>query len=270
MYYLKTIVKKILNFFNLEVLPVDNRKAYFIGPTKTTRSYGTFFKRILLNGNSISNDEIIKKLIKTDSPIIFDVGASHGDSIERFKALFQNSYIYSFEPLRKEFDLIKKKETDKIKCFNFAFGDVEEEKKFNVHDSMSFFSSFNKYNDQYFKPGDNKFSNYNVKIKTLDNFLKDQKIINKIDLLKIDTQGYEEKILEGGKEAIKNNLFKIIEIELHIGNLYGQSHKNFIDVEKHLIKNNYRLISIDRWGNLLQKPYLEFNLIYVCKKYFEI
>ena len=157
MYYLKTIVKKILNFFNLEILPVDNRKAYFIGPTKTTRSYGTFFKRILLNGNSISNDEIIKKLIKTDSPIIFDVGASHGDSIERFKALFQNSYIYSFEPLRKEFDLIKKKETDKIKCFNFAFGDVEEEKKFNVHDSMSFFSSFNKYNDQYFKPGDNKF-----------------------------------------------------------------------------------------------------------------
>ena len=36
----------------------------------------------------------------------------------------------------------------------------------------------------------------NVKITTIDNYCLDKKI-DKIDLLKIDTQGYEDKVLEG-------------------------------------------------------------------------
>ena len=46
-------------------------------------------------------------------------------------------------------------------------------------------------------------------------------------MLKIDTQGYEEKILEGAKYSLKENIFKIIEVELQIGKLYEGSNKNF-------------------------------------------
>ena len=43
-----------------------------------------------------------------------------------------------------------------------------------------------------------------IKISTLDNYCANNKI-NTIDLLKIDTQGYEDKVLEGAKNTIKNN-----------------------------------------------------------------
>ena len=69
---------------------------------------------------------------------------------------------------------------------------------------------------------------------------------------------------------IKNNIFKVIEVELQIGKLYKNENKNFLDLEKHLVNNNYRLFSIDRFGNLMQDPTLEFNLIYVCKNDFDL
>ena len=55
---LKNIFKKILNFFNITILPVDNRKAYLVSSTKTVRSYQTFFKRVLNENYTITNDEI--------------------------------------------------------------------------------------------------------------------------------------------------------------------------------------------------------------------
>ena len=38
---------------------------------------------------------------------------------------------------------------------------------------------------------------FNTKVITLDNYVKNNRI-DKIDILKIDTQGYEDQVLEGG------------------------------------------------------------------------
>ena len=253
---------------NLGVQPIHNSTAYIIGPLKRINSYSKFFNRLLIRNYTPTNDEAIKELIKSENPTIFDVGANVGDSIDRFKVLFQNPLIYSFEPLKKEYELIKKKETENVKCFNFAFGEQEEKKILNIC-TDSHLSSFNEYNNEISR-NTSKDDTATVHIKTLDNFLKEQKEIGRIDLLKIDTQGYEEKVLEGAKYSLKNNIFKVIEVELQIGKLYKNENKNFLDLEKHLVNNNYRLFSIDRFGNLFQDPTLEFNLIYVCKNDFDL
>lgn len=268
MKFLKILIKAFLKFFNVGIHPIDNSTAYILGSYKKVKSYSTFFKRLLVRNYTPTNDEAIKELLKKENPTIFDVGANVGDSINRFQELFKNPLIYSFEPLKKEFELIKNKETKNIKCFNFALGEQETQKSFNVL-SDSHLSSFNEYNKEYLRDRSKDQKN-TVQIRTLDNFLKERNEIDRIDLLKIDTQGYEEKVLEGAKSSLKENKFKIIEVELQIGKLYEGSNRNFIDLEKYLIDNNYRLFSIDRFGNLLQTPTLELNLIYICKKDFNL
>ena len=47
---------------------------------------------------SVTFDDINKIQIEKTNPIIFDVGANEGQSIERFQNLFPESFIHSFEP----------------------------------------------------------------------------------------------------------------------------------------------------------------------------
>lgn len=59
------------------------------------------------NNKKINFDEILRRNIP-DNPIIFDVGANKGQSIKRFSKIFNNPVIHSFEPLKDEFDYLKK------------------------------------------------------------------------------------------------------------------------------------------------------------------
>ena len=47
-------------------------------------------------------------------------------------------------------------------------------------------------------------------VNSLDYYCKKNKI-KKIDILKIDTQGFEDKILLGSKNSLNNNIISIVE-----------------------------------------------------------
>ena len=103
-----------------------------------------------------------------------------------------------------------------------------------------------------------------AQVKTLDSFLEDHDL-KIIDILKIDVQNYEDKVLLGAKKSLLSNKFRVIELELNIGTTY-EKHLNFHEIDKILIENNYRLVAIDNFGNLISNPDLQFNLIYVNKE----
>ena len=69
-------------------------------------------------------------------------------------------------------------------------------------------------------------------------FLKKKKIKN-IDLLKIDTEGHEAKILQGAKKVLKKKIRYIL-IEVHFSKIYSRYNKK--KIEKILKKNNFILI----------------------------
>jgi hypothetical protein len=56
-----------------------------------------------------------------------------------------------------------------------------------------------------------------------------------IDILKIDTQGYEDKVIAGSKNLIKKNKIKIIQLEIIFSEIY-QNTLNIYDIEKFLIQ----------------------------------
>ena len=79
-------------------------------------------------------DDLYPIIIKKKHPIIFDVGASKGQSIERYQGLYKNSIIHSFEPVKNEFNLLKEKfkNNPNIHLSNVGVGDHLGEELINI------------------------------------------------------------------------------------------------------------------------------------------
>ena len=77
-------------------------------------------------------DQILKKILKKNNNIIFDIGANKGQSLTRFGKLFNNTYFYSFEPSFSAFKVLKSKygNQSNIKLFNTALGEKKKKNYF--------------------------------------------------------------------------------------------------------------------------------------------
>ena len=194
-----------------------------------------FFKRNL----------IIKKLT------IIDIGAHKGETIDFFVKNFNLEKIFSFEPNFALFsELINKKDYRNkiIEINNFGVGERAEIKKLNII-SESSSSTFNDLNldSKYYKRKNfivNLFSHnkeliekkQNIEIVNLSDFIRKKKI-DKIDLLKIDTEGYEFNIIKGIDKKDFDNI-DFIYFEHHYDLMIKKNYK-FSDINDYLNKNNF-------------------------------
>ena len=182
---------------------------------------------------------------------LIDVGAHKGETIKYFSKFLNLENIYAFEPnktiynkLINNTNCIKKE----INCFNIALGDKDEIKPLNIlnESSSSTINNLNKSSKYYKKKNKiiNFFSNKeeiiqkNVEIKTLSTFM-DNFVLNNQVILKIDTEGYEYKILKG---LNKKHLERIdfIYIEHHYDQMIIKDY-NFSDINGFLKNNNFNL-----------------------------
>ena len=246
----------------------------------TFRYFGLEISKINNEIKNLSFDEIYKRKLNKN-PIIFDVGANKGQSIERFKAIFENPIIHAFEPIKFEFDNLKKKysEDSNVILNNYAIGDKDEIKEFNIM-AQTGNSSFNKLtsNTEWLEKRSKQFNTtkegfvkdiQKIKIKTLDHYCEKNNITN-IDLLKIDTQGYEDKVLKGCNGIFEKNIVGCIESEIMLDNVY-EKYFTFSDYEKILIPQNFRLVGINTSNNNLFSGIVFFaDILYFNKKKFDI
>jgi len=198
------------------------------------------------------------------NPIIFDVGANEGQSIERFKSIFPKSIIHSFEPIKECYEkIIKIYDKKNIFINNYALGDKECERFFYINKN-TYTSSFFKINNKYKELVNSDGINMSVKkkISTIDGYLALHKI-KKIDILKIDTQGYELNILKGAKKSLKNKI-KFIELELILADYYKKKVK-FYEIDKLLSENNFILYDMGNISYDKNKQLVWFDLLYLKK-----
>jgi len=211
---------------------------------------GFNISRIDKKYKKLSFNDIHKAKIDIDNPIIFDVGANKGQSIRRFKKIFPKSIIHAFEPIKEEFVKLEDefKNDKNIFLNNFALGDSVSQKKFNIMASTGH-SSFYKINP----------NTEWLKIRSKE-FGSDEKGYEKkvVDI-------NEEKVLAGASEVIPK--IKLIETELMLDNVY-EKRLNFYDIEKHIIKHNFRLIAIEplNFSNLLEGYMFSVDAIYLNEK----
>ena len=250
--FLKKIIKYIFKLFNLEI------------------------RRFYPELEQLNFEELYQKTLE-GNVIVFDVGANKGQSIEKFKKIFKNVIIHSFEPILFEFTNLQKKYSNEknIILNNFALGHQEEEKNFYINKytgSSSFFKTIdntdwiNLRSKQFGIKSDEFLKNTEkVPIKTIDKYCHEKKIDN-IDILKIDTQGYEDKVLEGSKNIINNNRIKFIELEIIFSDIYEKTLS--IGQIENLLNNKFRLFANDYYGNLYSNKIYQLNLIYINKNFF--
>ena len=132
--------------------------------------------------------ESIKDL--KDVKVIFDVGARA--DIDYFN-IFPDATFHLFEPNPEFFLELKEKVGDKKNVFLNNYGLGDEEITLGYDKTI-----------QCFEKGEAgmKHPDFLLPIKTLDWYIQENKI-KRIDFIKIDTEGYDFKILLGGKKAVK-------------------------------------------------------------------
>ena len=120
---------------------------------------------------------------------------------------------------------------------------------------------FKKFNIKNYHLDPSHYTTIDIKQIKLDDFANENKIDN-IDFLKIDTQGTEDKVLQGASELLKKQKIKVIQLELIFSEVYDNT-LNFYDVEKLLIPNGYKLFAINKFGNLYHDIKFAIDVIYI-------
>lgn len=162
---------------------------------------------------------------RLENLLVFDVGAHYGESINFFKKFKTVNYIYSFEPSKKNFLHLKNYFGfyEDVKLNNCGVGDLEGVYEF-YESSITEMSSLippnsnglrQKLKSILFKPRSEADFSYAVETTTLDAEFKKYNFLNQNIVLKIDTEGYELKVLMGAREFLKSSNTFILQIEIH-------------------------------------------------------
>lgn len=207
-YYLyDSIKKRNLDFKTEKIIQVNNYKMKIIPNDKGISS------ELMIYGNheplttQIISDELIEGMN------CLDIGSNIGYyALLESKKVGPTGIVWAIEPSPENFFIltenIKLLDYDNVKAFNFAIGDVNGEIEFIIS-KKSNWSKVKEENDLV-EEGDRIIK---VTLRTLDSFVLENNLKN-IDLLRMDVEGYENKIITGGLEFLKK--FKpIIMIEIH-------------------------------------------------------
>ena len=190
------------------------------------------------------------------SPVIFDVGANVGQSIARFRRAWPHAVIHAFEPGRTPFAELERVTAGapSIHLRHTALGAAAGSREFqeNAHADMSSF--LDRGNGAWGAIVDR----YTVPITTVDLYRSEQ-AIPRVDVLKIDTQGFDLEVLQGARDSIDQRAIRFVLLELIFADLYeGQARVD--DVFRWLLDRRMHLVSIydvhfvhDRagWGDAL-------------------
>lgn len=207
-----------------------------------------------------NREKTLKLLINKKNPIIFDVGANIGTSLDEFKEWWPDSTVHCFEPQKECWDSLEKKAIKHGNSYvnKYAVGNNHNKlTTFYSHDISSGISGFNRVNlnsrDSVYLEGIKKskksIEQYEdtlnheriVEINRLDEYLQ-SKNVKEINLLKIDTQGYEPEVLDGLGNYLSD--VEVIITELMFYDYYERS-LSFFDIERFLIPAGFQLYDIN-------------------------
>jgi FkbM family methyltransferase len=168
----------------------------------------TFYKNADIPvGSDLIHD--LKNKIQLPLNTIFDVGANVGQTAITFNNYFSDAVIYSFEPFSMAYGELVKNTKNKVKCFDLALGDKIESLEVNIFDdNRSNLNSLKK--DVQNIEGSRKEI---IKVTTGDAFCLEHNISD-IDLLKIDTEGFEIQVLQGFMKMISESKIKALYCEV--------------------------------------------------------
>ncbi|TPV33868.1 FkbM family methyltransferase [Paucihalobacter ruber] len=161
---------------------------------KLARNYGYDIIKFKKNQMGLYPFYDMAKFVKTKQPILFDIGANVGQTIKDFKEVFESSTIHAFEPSPDTFQILKNATSNFKNVYYWNVGVASQPgelmlNEYQLSNTNSFLESKTDNNAQLKKKTP-------VKIITIDQFCETH-TIDKIDVLKIDTEGFELEVFKG-------------------------------------------------------------------------
>jgi FkbM family methyltransferase len=214
---------------------------------------------------SESGEKAIFKLLKEkskplDSLCVFDVGANQGQFLGIAQLHLQNLKveIHAFEPSQYTYQILCKsaKSYKNVNLNNTALGMQIGQTELYYDKGGSGLASLSKRKLDHF--GIDFNCSETITINTLDNYCSSHNI-QKIDLLKIDVEGYELHVLQGASEMLKNRQIKMISFEFGSCNIDSRIffQELYYFLERHEMNSIFRITPS---GYL--RPILEYREVY--------
>ena len=197
------------------------------------------FNVIGLDIRKAKSDQKTVWLESFDIKTVIDVGANIGQFANDARKLYPDAAIYSFEPLPGPYSelLVNTRSFTKFNSYNLALGDYEGTTEMYINE-FSQSSSLLEMEDSHKQafPHTKNTTSITVNIQTLDLIASKLELDTDISL-KIDVQGFEKQVLDGGKETL--NKVKIIIIETSYIPLY-KDQLLFAGVHDYLTKAGFQ------------------------------
>lgn len=207
----------------------------------------------------------LSKILTNSHIHVFDVGANVGQSIRRYRDYFPNCFITSFEPNPEPFNQLEADWGDvsgitlnQIALSNqighsqfFSTRVTEASSLLEPADRIVKLSSEHKYD----------YKIIDVKTLTLDHYCQLNNI-HKIDILKLDTQGFELNILKGAEFLLQEQKITIVYTEI----TFAETYKNqtlFVELVSYLNQFNYDIWDIGSFLYTRNERLWAANLIFL-------
>ena len=179
--------------------------------------------------------------LRPDIQIAFDVGANIGQTVKKIRTIFPNTMIHSFEPVPETFEQLTRNVVrySNVECYRCAIGEVDG----NVEITVSETTGQNTISASA-KPGVPRIT---VPTRTIESVCTDQGI-DQIDVLKIDTEGYELSVLRGAQKMLTSGAVRFVLAECEFVRNPVEPHGNFFEIADFLLPLGYRVVAFYSGG----------------------
>lgn len=164
---------------------------------------------------------------------VFDVGAHRGETTNEFLEKFNNCRVHAFEPHPQNYKILEKNCSNSVVLNKCGLSDSSGNKNLNVSKHSTAHSlSISK----------NRSKKTAIEVKTVDSYC-DYKNVDKIDILKIDTEGHDIEVLKGAQKKLDEGeiYYVFAEVTLSLTNPYIC---NFVNIRDYLSKYDFDFLAI--------------------------
>jgi FkbM family methyltransferase len=181
---------------------------------------------------------------------VIDVGSNSGQFAKQIIKNFPRCNVYCFEPLDAPFSALRawaKTKGTQIKCYQLALGEYEGQTEMYLHvdhdESSSLLQASGTCHALY--PQTVAERRIKINVSTLDKILIDELQHHSGDIfLKLDVQGFEDRVLKGGTNVLK--LCRAVLLEISLDKLY-ENQADFYQLTDFMYRAGFRYA-----GNLNQ------------------
>jgi FkbM family methyltransferase len=189
---------------------------------------------------------------------VFDVGTNNGALLLRLSKEVHKGYVYGFEPdpvnYHRCLNNIALNNPKNAQVFNVALGASSGEAYINIVDNRNLGMNKIVYNSD---------SGNKIDVTTLDEFVESNNV-KKIDIIKIDTEGFEMNVLEGAINILRK-FHPVLFIEVDDNNLIqqGSSAKKLVGFLENL---GYSINRADTEKKIGEGEYINCHFDIIAKK----